>query len=84
VVARANLLSVGSGIVPLERRLGELIRRGTGDLLPELLGSFHIGTLVDVYAEPNVARVDTCGGEEAEEEADQSRVAVNEDDPFKV
>jgi hypothetical protein len=60
-------------------RLRELFCWCAGGLLPEPLGRVHVGTLVYVHAETEIALLDARGFQGTKEEPDQPRVAVDED-----
>jgi len=51
VIVVAHILPIGFRVMALECWPGELSRWGVGDFLPEPLGRFDVGALVDSHAE---------------------------------
>ena len=80
VVVGAHVLPDGPGVVPFEHGPVELCRPGAGNGYPELLRGGGIRCLMNVYAEAQARELDSGCFEEAQEELDQPRVAVDEDD----
>jgi hypothetical protein len=79
VIAVAGILADRRGAVPLQSRAPELRGIGSGDTQPEPLGGIDIGALMDLDPVNQPVRLDACGPEEAQEQADKRSVAVRED-----
>jgi len=81
VILIAHVLPDRLRVVAFDRWGTEAAGRCRGDLQPEPLGCFHVCALVDVDPEAQVRPRSAGSVEEAEEEPDQGRVAVNEGHP---
>src|SRR5262249_48804955 len=77
----AHVLANCRRAVPLEGRAPELRGVRSGDTQPEPLGGIDIGALMDLDLVDQPVFCDACGPEEAQEQADERRVAVREDHP---
>jgi len=84
VVALADVRAVCLGIVALDRRRPELAGPCPGDPKPEPLRQLGIRVLMDVDAEYQVVSVHSGNVQEAKEEGDQPRVAINEHHPVDL
>jgi hypothetical protein len=84
VVVVANVFPVGLRVVSLQGWLRELVWRSAGDFLPELLCGVNIGSLMNLHAKRQLCALNPNRGQEAQEEQNQPRVAINEGNSLKV